>query len=298
MSFLPTNATSGFLDIPTCFGKPTGTPSSMSADTSKGVYDAANKAIWIYDQVSGEWIMPYPVAACRGRVVGSAGFSPTQLAFDAFFDPNSQFYSDNGTTLAVAAATVQLGKNQMNAGASLNMSQSTSGARATYRVGSNSKAWIEFDGSRYYASLTIPCTAGLCTAHLLKFTNTGYHNVYDNDTAGGVANMLWVDGSGKLELNANGASAAGPYNDGTWRSVITYSPPNGTGNSKMWVDGTLVINSAALSGTAGSTLLGLFNRPTGTAPYKGGCGPFGFGSFDPTNYVADLTAWMLAQTPT
>lgn len=238
--------------------------------------------------------------------VGSANaaggaFSPiTAASWDAFYD-GSLFYSDNGTTLAGEGDTVQLGKNLANPG-TRDLSQSTSGARAVYHLGANGKPYLTFNGSKYYDALTIPCTAGLLTAHLLRFTNVGYHNVYDNAGTGGLNTMLWVDGSGKLELNADGPHAAGPYNDGVWRSVITHTQPFGqpSGN-RIWIDGSLVVDTAGTNVNL-NTAITLFSRSGGTAPYKGDCGPFGFGSFDPSavsaTFIADLTAWMLAQAPT
>lgn len=231
--------------------------------------------------------------------VAGGAFDPLSPGWDAFYD-GSQYYSDNGTTLAGEGDTVQLGKNLANPG-TRDLSQSTSGARAVYHLGANGKPYLTFNGSKYYDALTIPCTDGLCTAHLLRFTNVGYHNVYDAyPDATNV--MLWVESAGKLEINA--VTSAGPYNDGNWYSVITHTAKAGDPSSaRVWINGSLVINHTGLNGNAAANLLvNPFNRATGTAPYKGDCGPFGFGSFDPSTvsatFIANLTAWMLAQAPT
>lgn len=49
---LATNATKGFLDLPTCAGAPSGVPSSTEAGHKSMVYDTTNNKIWVYN---GSW---------------------------------------------------------------------------------------------------------------------------------------------------------------------------------------------------------------------------------------------------
>ena len=51
---LATNATDGFLYIPTCAGTPTGTPTAKTGRVAL-VYDTTNDQFWIYD---GAWMQP------------------------------------------------------------------------------------------------------------------------------------------------------------------------------------------------------------------------------------------------
>lgn len=295
MSFLPTNATTGFLDLPTCHGKPTGIP-DFTMGKSPAVFDQLNEIVWVFNQPKQEWVgvsMPHPIAADRVRTTAAAGFNPLSLPWDAFFDLRYEVFSDNGSTPAVESATVQLAKNQANPG-SRDLSQATAGARAIYHLGANGKPYLTFDGSKYYDALAIPCAEGLCTVHLLRFTATGYHNIYD--AANNV--MLWVDGSGKIQVNADVSFPVGPYNDGEWRCVVSHTRKTGISarDNRLWIDGKLVVDDWQGTNAAANTVVSMFNR-NGAASYVGDVGPFGFGSFDPTDYVADLTAWMLSQAP-
>jgi hypothetical protein len=300
MSLLPTDATSGFLKLPTCYGKPTGIPKGSDTGDSPCVFDKLHGVLWVFNQLTQEWTgaeMPYPIAAARGRVtVSPSGFDPLSLAWDAFFDPRYDYYSDNGMTLAVAADPVYLGKNQMNDGASLNISQATLATRMIYRVGANGVPWLEGDLSRYYDPLvSIPCTAGFCSAHLIKFTANGYYNLFED--SGLVAPMIWIDGSGRIESNAGGAAVLSGFNDGAWHSVITYTGTAGSPGHKVWVDGTLLYTSGSGQVSGTNRTINPFNRGNGTG-WSGGIGYFGFGSFDPTANVADISAWMLGNKPT
>lgn len=223
--------------------------------------------------------------------VGAAAFYPLSLPFNTLFNPNYGYYSNNGTTLAVDGATVQLGKNQRNAGASLNLSQSTAGSRMTYRVGANSVAWLQSTGGMY-DTITIPAGAGgLCTAHLIKWNATGsYFNLYEDNVSN--TRRIWIDSSGGIE--PNGITAITGYSDGNWHALITYF--SAAGAAKVWVDGTL---KGSVSGIPSGTNvpINLFNRGAGTG-WQGGVGCFGFGSFDPTSYVTNLSTWLLANKPT
>lgn len=297
MVFLPNNATTGFLSLPTCHGKPTQAPEwSSEIGISKAVFDQLNDVIWIFNNAKQEWVgaaMPYPMAACRGHVTAGSMYNPLSLPWDTFFDPNIDYYSNNGTTAAIDGVTVQLGKNQMNAGASLNLTQATSGLRMTYRVGANGKAWLEGDGTRYYSELDpIPCTAGLASFHLIKFTDAGYYNLFEEHVD--QLPREWIDTAKDIE--PNGLTAIPGYDDGNWHTLITFTGPTGSARTKVWVDGTLLTNVA--SGSIGTNKrINQFNRFGGSC-WKGGVGCFGFGSFDPTNYVADLSTWALANKPT
>jgi hypothetical protein len=221
-------------------------------------------------------------------------FDPLAAPWDTFFDPRTDYYSDNGSTLATAGATVQLGKNQMNAGASLNLSQASSGLRMTYRVGANGVGWLESSGG-YYESLLIPCTAGLVTAHLVKWDQNGYYNLWEDTSA---AYRIWIDSSGRIE--PSGASSVSGYNDGNWHVVMLFIGPTGSSRVTLWVDGVQIQTSTPF-GIGTNKTINLFNRGSGTG-WKGGVGYFAFGSFNPTTfsatYPADLATWMLANKPT
>lgn len=54
---LATNATSGFLHIPTCAGVPTGVPANGQAGTVAMVFDTTNNDLYVYD---GGWIQVSP----------------------------------------------------------------------------------------------------------------------------------------------------------------------------------------------------------------------------------------------
>lgn len=220
----------------------------------------------------------------------------TSLPWDTWVDPGRLFYSDNATTAAVAGDPVRLGGNLMNNGASLNMNQATLANRYVYRRGSNGKAWIEGDGARYFDSLTIPATAGFATAHLVKFTENGYYNLFDV-LADNV--MIWIDGSGRIEFNAGVGTASG-FNDGNWHRVLSFTNPSLSGSGpagcKLWVDGTLVITASSRTASANLTVSPFYRIFTNS--WKGGVGPFGFGSFDLTPYVTDLDAWLATRIPT
>ena len=50
---LATDATKGFLWLPTCAGTPTGVPSPTYTGAAAFVYDTSGNKIWVYD---GGWI--------------------------------------------------------------------------------------------------------------------------------------------------------------------------------------------------------------------------------------------------
>lgn len=54
-SAIATNATGGFLKIPTCAGTPTGTPANAATGSAEVVYDSTGKKLWIYDNATTSW---------------------------------------------------------------------------------------------------------------------------------------------------------------------------------------------------------------------------------------------------
>ena len=52
---LATNATTGFVEIPTMSGTPTGVPVGAGTGKTAMVYDTSAHKIWFYDQPAGAW---------------------------------------------------------------------------------------------------------------------------------------------------------------------------------------------------------------------------------------------------
>jgi hypothetical protein len=52
---IATNATTGFLYIPTCAGTPTGVPANAANGATAMVFDTTGVKIWFYSNVAGAW---------------------------------------------------------------------------------------------------------------------------------------------------------------------------------------------------------------------------------------------------
>jgi len=101
MTLLAPAATAGFLNLPTCDGPPTGTPTNLVAGQSPAVFDQINGVLWVYSQPLQKWLgadMPYPMAAARGHVT----VAPSGLSYAALgtllnhYDPELDKTIDTG----------------------------------------------------------------------------------------------------------------------------------------------------------------------------------------------------------
>lgn len=143
----------------------------------------------------------------------------------------------------------------------VNLVQATSGARPAFQFGP-SRAEFGTGGNKHFGTFTFPggAPAGLFTAHVIRTSSTGYHNVFDHQAS---SIMLWVDSSGRLEMDIT-TTVTGSIADGVWRRVCTYRSPSVGG--KIWVNGVLAASGG--STRTPSTTLDLYARAGGSC-FKG-----------------------------
>jgi hypothetical protein len=129
-TMLATDATSGFLCLPTCRGKPTAKPQGSSYGRSPCVFDEINNALWIFNELEQEWRgadMPHPLAVVRSP----APFDPLSLALELRIDTRSAFYSDGSATLAEDDDLIQYAEDRARGN---DAGQTTSGSRPTLKI--------------------------------------------------------------------------------------------------------------------------------------------------------------------
>lgn len=220
-------------------------------------------------------------------------WTPLSTTWDSFVDYDGvQTYSDAGTTLITNGGAIYQSNDY--SGNTRHHVQTTLGNRAIYGVGANGKGFATFNGSKYYNSLTIPGSSGIFVFGIVKFTALGYHNIIDRASANP---MVWVDGSGRLEVNAATAVST-VKNDGNWHSFCLFTAQGST-RTVLWVDGSLV-NDLASAGTVTNAVVSLFNRG-GSSRFNGSCTCLGFrsgGYSSHSGLVSLLETWATSRKPT
>lgn len=162
MALLPTDATTGFLDVPTCNGKPYATPAVLAEGQSHAVFDVANKIWWVFDQSSGEWLgsdMPYPMAACRGHICYPSGPN-----YALRLKSSVGVFQDTGaTTPSAVGDVVRLARNQGTLGTAADAVAPSDAARPSrqstgFRFGSGKYFELGTSASLQPSTLHVSCT--------------------------------------------------------------------------------------------------------------------------------------------
>lgn len=191
-------------------------------------------------------------------------FSPSDISglrlwLDAS-EPKSLFSDTAGTTLATADGTaVALWKDK--SGNLNHASQATAGNRPVVKLAvQNSLNVMRFDGSNDFiqpSSFAVgPQPVTVFT--VFKTNGTGYHNIYDTST---VNPMMWIDGSGNIELDISGYRSSSVLNSNT---LLTYV--NASSGGGLRLNGTTAASSYNVSLSSSAT--SFFNR-FGGQTYKG-----------------------------
>lgn len=212
----------------------------------------------------------------------SASWTPSRIPglFLRLIPSPAYLYTDSGrTTRPTAGQTCYWQDDALNRTSNLYQTDAT--RRPTYQTSPNR---LVFDGTNdcftnddLTGSFIAPANNGIFTYHCLKFTATGYYNIFEK--LGSATPMLWVDGSGRFEMNTNVVSTA--KNDDAWHTVFTWHSASG---SQLWVDNVSVGTDGTAVTTSGAAM-GDFVRYGTTSPYNGASSERGFGELLPSSVI-------------
>lgn len=160
----------------------------------------------------------------------------------------------------------------------------------TYRVGTNGKPYLEFNGSgNRYDSLNLNPTF---SAHCICIGASGYHNIYDTPTDLGAGRMLWIDTSRRPEADAT-IVVGTALTIGTWYTVFI---ARGSSTTEMWINNVSVGTSATIRAVVAT--ISEFNRG-GASTFNGKVSSWGYWSSRPTLTERTLLHnYMIGNKPT
>ena len=194
----------------------------------------------------------------------SAAFNPLSLQPIALWNPANvaSLWKDTAGTIPVTADGDAVARIDDLSGNGNNLLQSTASSRPLWRS-SGGLSWLEFDGVDDFFEKTTAVFGQMYVSIALRVAATGYHNVYD--TYPGTNPMLWIDPSGRLEVDSAALVSAASVVGANHAVLVRHK--TGTAVTYIQIDNLNTVTAAGAT-IEYSNNLTMFNR-AGANTYNG-----------------------------